>query len=305
MHRWACEKCKGETRGRHVQHCTSGCRISAGWIPSALPSRYNAHMTLTATSQNLAALCEPSAQNIAIRIVAETGSTNADLLAEAAQLAGPTLLWAESQTAGKGRAGRSWQSTAGSTLTFSLAWKFALPVQALAGLSLAVGVVVAETLASFGVTACLKWPNDVLKDGDKLAGILIETAVDKSDRSAIWTIIGIGINLSHAQQLSEHLGRSVADAPELVAQRVPLMAALLNRFSVALPEFEENGFKAFAAAWNTLDAYAGCSVNILDQGKILHSGTAAGVDDAGRLLLDIADGRIAIVAGDVSLRITE
>ena len=180
-----------------------------------------------------------------------------------------------------------------------------MPVQALAGLSLAVGVVVAETLASFGVTARLKWPNDVLKDGDKLAGILIETAVDKSDRSAIWAIIGIGINLAHAEQLSEQLGRVVADAPELVAQRVPLMAALLNRFSVALPEFEQNGFAAFAAAWNALDAYAGCSVNILDQGKALHGGTAAGVDDAGHLLLDTAQGRIAIVAGDVSLRVTK
>lgn len=262
-------------------------------------------MTLTAASQNLAALCEPSAQHIAIHMVAETGSTNADLLADVARLDGPTLLWAESQTAGKGRAGRSWQSAAGSTLTFSLAWKFSLPVQALAGLSLAVGVVVAEVLASFGVTAHLKWPNDVLKDGDKLAGILIETATDKTDRSAIWTIIGVGINLAHAQQLSRQIGRTVADAPELLTQREQLMAALLNRFSIALPAFERNGFKAFATAWNALDAYAGKAVNILDQGKILYQGHAAGADEEGRLLLATAQGPRAIVAGDVSLRITE
>ena len=259
-------------------------------------------MTLIAT---LKSWCASSAQNIAIRIVAETGSTNADLLAEVAQLDGPTLLWAESQTAGKGRAGRSWQSAAGSALTFSLAWRFVLPVQALVGLSLAVGVVVTEALAEFGVEARLKWPNDILKEGDKLAGILIETAMDKSDRSAIWTVIGIGINLAQAQQLSEQLGRSVADAPELIAQREQLMASLLNRFSVALPEFEQNGFAAFSSAWNALDAYAGCSVNILDQGKIQHSGTAVGVDDSGHLLLDTVQGRIAIVAGDVSLRIIE
>ncbi len=259
-------------------------------------------MTLTATLKNL---CDPSAQHIDIRIVAETGSTNADLLADVAQLAGPTLLWAESQTAGKGRAGRNWQSSPGATLTFSLAWKFVLPVQALAGLSLAVGVVVAEALTEFGVAARLKWPNDVLKEGDKLAGILIETAADKSDRSAIWTIIGIGINLAQAQQLSEQLGRSVADAPELVAQREQLMATLLNRFSIALPMFERSGFAAFASAWNVLDAYAGRSVNILDQGNILQSGISAGVDETGRLLLDTAQGRMAIVAGDVSLRIME
>ncbi len=260
-------------------------------------------MTLTTSAQNLTALCTPDAQHIAIRIVAETGSTNADLLAEVARLDGPALLWAESQTAGKGRAGRSWHSSAGATLTFSLAWKFSLPLQALAGLSLAIGVVVAETLASFGVEARLKWPNDVLKDGDKLAGILIETAMDKTDRSSIWTVIGIGINLAQASQLSQQIGRAVAEAPELLAQRELVMAALLNRFSIALPAFAQNGFKEFAAAWNALDAYAGRTVNILDQGKILYGGAAAGVDDSGHLLLNTAQGRIAIVAGDVSLRV--
>jgi len=262
-------------------------------------------MTFIATLPKLTALCEPHAQNIAIRLVAQTGSTNADLLADVAQLDGPTLLWAESQTAGKGRAGRSWQSAAGSTLTFSLAWKFALPVQSLAGLSLVVGVVVAETLASLGVNTRLKWPNDVLRDGDKLAGILLETALDKNDRACIWTIIGIGINLAQAEQLSEKIGRTVADAPELAAQREQVMAALLNRFSVALPNFERHGFNAFTGAWNKLDAYAGCSVNILDQGKILHSGTACGVDESGCLLLKTAAGQIAIAVGDVSLRINE
>lgn len=262
-------------------------------------------MTLTAASQNLAALCEPGAQNIAIRLVAETGSTNADLLTDIAHLAGPTLLWAESQTAGKGRAGRNWHSVAGSALTFSLAWKFTLPIQALAGLSLAVGVVVVETLLEFGIAARLKWPNDVLKNGDKLAGILVETALDKNDRSAIWAVMGVGINLAQAEQLNVQIGRRVADAPALLAQREQLMAALLNGFARALPIFEKNGFTAFAGSWNKLDAYAGCAVNIQDQGKILHSGKAAGVDQAGQLLLDTAQGRIAIVAGDVSLRVIE
>lgn len=251
------------------------------------------------------ALCGPHAQDITIRIVAETGSTNADLLADVSQLDAPALLWAEKQTAGKGRAGRNWHSPAGATLTFSLAWKFALPLQALAGLSLAVGVVVAQTLASFGIDARLKWPNDVLKDGNKLAGILIETAVDKTDRRSVWAIMGVGINMTDAQALSEHIGRAVADASALVVEREQLMAALLNAFSNALPAFEQHGFKVFAAAWNTLDAYAGKPVNILDQGKILQCGNAAGVDDAGCLLLDTAQGRVAVVAGDVSLRIRE
>lgn len=262
-------------------------------------------MIFTTEEKVLRALCEPSAQAIDIRFVAETGSTNADLLAEIGHLDGPTLLWAESQTAGRGRAGRHWYSTAGSTLTFSLAWKFAMPMQALAGLSLAVGVVVVETLSEFEITARLKWPNDVLKDGDKLAGILVETALDKIDHSSIWAVIGVGINLSQAPQLSAKIGRKVADAPELLAQREKLMAALLNNFSKALPIFEKNGFTAFAASWNKLDAYAGRAVNIQDQGKTLHSGKSIGVDQGGQLILDTATGRVAIVAGDVSLRITE
>lgn len=255
------------------------------------------------TVPQLAALCGSEVQNMTLRIVTETGSTNADLLAETTQLQGPTLLWAGVQTAGKGRAGRRWHSAADATLTFSLAWKFALPVQALAGLSLAVGVTVVETLISFGVDAQLKWPNDVLRNGNKLAGILIETAMDKTDRQSIWAIIGVGINLADARNLSAQIGRTVADASGL--ERVRLMAALLDAFSKALPLFEQQGFKAFAPAWNALDAYAGQAVNILDQEKILQHGDAAGVDEAGRLLLDTAQGRIAISAGDVSLRIRE
>lgn len=260
---------------------------------------------MTATPQNLGALCEGRAQNITILRVAETGSTNADLLADVAHLTAPTLLWAELQTAGKGRAGRNWQSVAGSTLTFSLAWKFNLPVHALVGLSLAVGVVVVEALQDFGVDARLKWPNDVLKNGDKLAGILLETAQDKTDKSSIWAVIGVGVNLAQAPQLSVQLGRKVADAPTLLAQREQLMVALINGFARDLPIFEKNGFTAFAGTWNKFDAYAGCAVSIQDQGNILHSGIAAGVDQAGQLLLDTEQGRIAIIAGDVSLRVIE
>lgn len=281
------------------------------------PSRYNAQMNeqtngysdplaaLALSRERLMALCDARARHIAIRVVNETGSTNADLLAEVSQLNTPTLLWAHSQTAGRGRAGRNWHAPADATLTFSLAWKFGLPLQALAGLPLAVGVVVAETLTSLGIDARLKWPNDVLRDGNKLAGILIETAVDKTERCSVWAIMGVGINLTGAQELSEHLGRPVADASELTMERERLMAALLNAFCLALPLFELHGFKAFVAAWNALDAYAGKPVNILDQGNILHCGNAVGVDAAGCLLLDTAQGRKAIVAGDVSLRIRE
>lgn len=238
--------------------------------------------------------------------MAETGSTNADLLARLDRLASPVLLVASMQTAGRGRAGRAWHSAPEATLTFSLAWRFGRPLQTLTGLPLAVGVALAETLASFDVEARLKWPNDVLKDGGKLAGILIETAAVGSARSGgIWAVVGIGLNLAMPARLAAQIGRPGAAMATLPIDRNRLMAALLNGLSAMLAEFDGAGFAAFAARWNRLHAYAGRQVVILDGGQALHQGIAAGVDDSGRLLLDTAKGRIAIVAGDVSLRAVE
>jgi BirA family biotin operon repressor/biotin-[acetyl-CoA-carboxylase] ligase len=253
---------------------------------------------------NGAAIAALSSAGIAVEVVLETGSTNADLLARAPLLQAPLLLIAENQTAGRGRAGRSWLSSAAGSLTFSLAWKFEHGPQQLAGLPLAVGVALAETLARLGVQVQLKWPNDLLKDGDKLAGILIET--QRAADSATWAIIGIGLNLAMPDELEQRIGRPVAALPWLAQMdRDTLMAALLDGLAAALREFAHGGFAPFAARWNLLHAWQGASVNIVDRGAVLHEGVAAGVDDAGRLLLDGAGGRSAIVAGDVSLRVKE
>lgn len=256
--------------------------------------------------ERIATLCRETAQQVAIEIVAETGSTNADLLARVDRLSVPTLLAAEWQTAGRGRSGRMWLSAPGESLTFSLAWKFKRPVQDLIGLPLAVGVVIAEVLTQFHVEVQLKWPNDVLKDGKKLAGILIETGAAKSQSNdEIWAVIGIGLNIAVPEKLAAQIGRSVADAPALQLDRNAVLAALLNGLSEALVLFEPQGFHAFMARWNLLHAYAGQAVVILDHGRVLHEGIAAGVDHIGRLLLDTANGRITVMAGDVSLRMQE
>ena len=242
-----------------------------------------------------------SRSGVAVEVVRETGSTNADLLARAPHLAAPVLLVAEHQTAGRGRAGRSWLSEPGHSLTFSLAWRFADGLRGLAGLPLAIGVALAETLGRLGQPVQLKWPNDVLKDGDKLAGILVETQA--APDGAAWTIVGIGVNLVMPDALEEKIGRAAAAMPWLARMdRDELMAALLDGLADALSLFARAGFAAFAARWNMLHAWQGRPVVILDRGETLHEGLAAGVDDTGRLLLDTAFGRIAIVAGDVSLR---
>jgi len=269
------------------------------------PLGYNAHMHVLPDSERVAALAHPAARDVAIEIVAETGSTNADLLARTATLAQPTLRWALHQTAGKGRAGRTWLAPENGALTFSLAWKLALPLQALTGLSLAVGCVLSKQMNTFDIPARLKWPNDILRDGAKLAGILIETAVDRHDRNAVWVVIGIGVNLARSSELSHELGHAVADASDVERDSEQWMGALLGGLATMLVQFEREGFASFVAQWNALDAYAGQDVKIMDQGRVLHQGCAAGVDAEGRLLLDTADGQIAIVAGDVSLRMAE
>lgn len=243
-----------------------------------------------------------SRSGVAVEVVHETGSTNADLLARAASLTEPLLLVAENQTAGRGRAGRSWLSSPEASLTFSLAWRFEGGPQALIGLPLAIGVALAETLAGLGVQVQLKWPNDVLKDGDKLAGILVET--QSAPGGGIWAVTGIGLNLLMPDDMEARLGRSAAGVPWLARmERDALMAALLDGLAAALREFAVRGFAAFSARWNLRHAWQGETVVLLDAGKVVQEGLAAGVDDSGRLLLDTADGRVPVLAGDVSLRV--
>lgn len=252
-------------------------------------------------AQRIAAL---SHAGLLVEVVPQTGSTNADLLARAAQLTESVLLVAEHQSAGRGRAGRSWLSSSDNSLTFSLAWKFDGGLQQLSGLPLAVGVALGDALGQLGVQVQLKWPNDVLKDGDKLAGILIET--QSAPGGGTWAVIGIGLNLLMPDEVEALLGRSAAGAPWLARMdRDVLVAALLDALAGTLRLFACQGFAAFSARWNLRHAWQGRQVVILDNGQVLQEGLAAGVDDTGRLLLDTAEGRTAVLAGDVSLRLSE
>src|SRR6266850_4733723 len=150
---------------------------------------------------------------IEVRMVERCGSTNAVLLAEGKP---DVLLAAQVQTAGRGRRGRRWYSARGAGVTFSLSAVIRRPARELAGLSLVAGVAAARALRALGVAqAALKWPNDLVVDGAKLGGILVETR--SNGGGATRAVVGVGINLRGAAELGTRLRRRVAALEQFIA----------------------------------------------------------------------------------------
>lgn len=253
---------------------------------------------------------------------ASTGSTNADLCAALRGAHAPlldTLPWlhgAHLQTAGKGRAGRSWANQPGQCLMFSVALPAMIPIASLMGLPPALGV--AATLALRGVVNAthahrltLKWPNDILWDDAKLAGILIET-VKHPDRPHPIVVAGIGLNLSGASALGAEIGRLIADwsqaclasdhtDPQSLNGAV-LVRTIAQAWQHAITAFAEGGFGAFRQAFDNMDALAGHDVAVIDQGRVLMEGVAEGCDTTGRLMVLTRQGCEPVMVGDVSVR---
>lgn len=211
---------------------------------------------------------------------------------------------AEHQTAGRGRRGRNWVTPYGANLALSLAWRFDLPLPALGGLSLAVGVVLAETLQQLGLIGHqLKWPNDLHVDGRKLAGILVEAFGEAQGPTL--AVIGIGVNL---RQLDESAARNV-DQPwiDLTAlglgelSRNLLAARLLDRLGLACESYGNAGFPQFLDRWEAFDGYRGREVKLVSASRSLQ-GRYLGIDPSGALLLEQGGRPQAFHAGEVSLR---
>jgi BirA family biotin operon repressor/biotin-[acetyl-CoA-carboxylase] ligase len=254
-------------------------------------------------AKRIAGRCAATRHGLAVEVVAVTGSTNADLRLRADQLRAPVLLAAEQQTAGRGRAGRRWLSAPEDSLCFSLAWRFPGSVARLAGLPLAVGVVLADTLRSRGHPVTLKWPNDLLLEGDKLGGILVETTAARPDcdAPALWAVIGVGLNVRANRERDHGMAAPVAALGEGI-DRNELLAVLADALAEALTLFDAQGLAPFIDRWQRWHAFAGLPVMIVEQGQRLHEGIARGIDAYGCLLLDTASGTVAVAAGDLSLR---
>jgi len=237
----------------------------------------------------------PLLPGFTVEILPEIDSSNSELMRRArAGRAEPVLLVAERQTAGRGRLGRSWQSAPGDSLTFSLGLPLA-PAE-WSGLSLAVGVSVAESLHP---ALRLKWPNDLWLADRKLGGILIETAsFGEGGGGARYAVIGIGLNIAlpPAEGLSTPPAALRECLPDADAPGVLLrIAAPLVRDVQA---FAQAGFGAFHARFDARDSLRDRTV-VLGDGT---SGTAHGVSEDGSLLVHTAAGLQRVASSEVSAR---
>jgi BirA family transcriptional regulator, biotin operon repressor / biotin---[acetyl-CoA-carboxylase] ligase len=218
------------------------------------------------------------------------------------------LCLAELQNAGRGRRGRSWLAPFGSGICMSVGWQFAVPPPAFSALSLAVGVATVTALRQIGAQDVqLKWPNDLLWNGRKLGGILIEMRGESTGPAHV--IIGIGINIhmpaSVRLTLAEQQAALIADVHEILRDRMPtrniIIAAIMSELVPMLRTFADHGFEPLRAQWEALDAFANAPVKVIS-GSQTTSGIERGVADDGSLLVEV-DGEVRkFVSGEVSMR---
>jgi BirA family transcriptional regulator, biotin operon repressor / biotin---[acetyl-CoA-carboxylase] ligase len=241
-----------------------------------------------------------------LQILEEVKSTNTYLM-QNKNSAHATCVAAHMQTNGKGRRGRTWVSQLGASLTFSLLWRFQCGAAALSGLSLAVGVALIRALNSLGVNdAQLKWPNDVLIEGKKLAGILIELQGDLEGPSA--AVIGVGFNLNLPKNVLASIDQPAIDlvsampTNESEIDQNILLGTLLKHLADVLSGFEAQGFIGLRDEWLRYHAYQNKPVRmLLPNGTDVH-GVVQGVADDGILLVETALGLQRFSAGEISLR---
>jgi len=238
-----------------------------------------------------------------LQIDDETASTQALALAQPAPVHGCALWLAERQTAGQGQRGRPGSRPAGGGLAMGLCGRFHGGLPRLSGLSLAVGVSVADSLHRLGYDAVgVKWPNDLVAGGRKLGGILIQLRAGQGGSDAV---IGLGLNVRMPVDAGNAIDQPWCDLAMLRAAALPrrtdLAAAIIDDLVQALAIFDADGLPPFLARWRDFDALAGRRVRVIEA-NATHEGVAAGITDAGALRVAYPDGERIHHSGDVSLR---
>jgi BirA family biotin operon repressor/biotin-[acetyl-CoA-carboxylase] ligase len=237
---------------------------------------------------------ECSERLVSLEIFDVIDSTNSYLLQM--KNASGRVCFAEQQMQGRGRRGRSWYSPAGANIYFSLAWDFS--EKNISNLSLAVAVMVAAALKKYGILAGiqLKWPNDILFQGRKLAGILLERTGDT-------VVIGIGLNVFLSQEMKTEM--HAIDLTEITGkliERNRLAGLLVNELLLKLPVFSATGLQEFLQDWRERDALIHKQIVVHALEKISY-GEMRGINDVGELLLlDEQNNLQQISHGEVTVR---
>jgi BirA family biotin operon repressor/biotin-[acetyl-CoA-carboxylase] ligase len=259
---------------------------------------------------------------VRVEVVETSPSTNAELVAavrsDPAAWPAPSALIAEHQTAGKGRAGRAWETPPRAGLTVSVLLRPLVPAEALGWLPLLAGLAVVRTVSDGGVTAAVKWPNDVLLPAvdavpglgpyRKVAGILAEVVPEApaADRAAPGVVLGIGLNVSQsADELPVPTATSLALAGYPRPDRTDVLVRLLGEVHAVVRRWEKAGGDAAAAG--LLDEYTAVSSTLgtrvraeLAGGADTLEGVAVGLDESGALVVRLESGEErTVTAGDV------
>lgn len=256
--------------------------------------------------------------------IGSTGSTNADLLSipHQGQARAAALRWAGYQQAGRGRRGRRWVSQPGDALTFSIALERLIderatkPVVMPAAFSLVAGLMVARSLETSPLTSSkptLKWPNDVLLNGSKVAGILVEVS---QSRPVQRLVVGIGLNLRppRAQQMVDGPVHALAPVGLLdiqpdgsvgtcsPAQAAALVTEIALQIRQAHEVFFNQGLAPFIDDWLAHHAYHQQSVRLSDAENLVAEGVCTGIALDGAILIQVPEGQRSFAIGELSAR---
>lgn len=253
----------------------------------------------------LEGLAEEFRELISLQVLDEIDSTNAEILRQiAAGVTGLPVTIADGQTLGRGRRGRPWRSPLGENLYLSIGLTFHGGFAALDGLSLVLGVAVAETLEKLGVPGVrLKWPNDIFLPEGKLGGVLVELQGELQE-GVVRVVAGIGINvhMNRADDVDQPWASLALRCPDGTWERNQIASALIRSLLETSAVFSEKGFGAFRDSWQSRDLFEGQRV-VARGGEV--SGVGCGIDGQGNYLVRGEDGVVAIRAGEVSLRVVQ
>jgi BirA family transcriptional regulator, biotin operon repressor / biotin---[acetyl-CoA-carboxylase] ligase len=240
-----------------------------------------------------------------IHISESIDSTNAEALRLiAAGHSAPFLVLAERQSAGRGRRGRKWVSPFAQNIYYSLVLRMEGGLRQLEGLSLAVGLAVMQALRDFGVDrAGLKWPNDVLVDGKKIAGILLELVGDPADICHVVLGIGINVNMQDVTGVDQQWTSVQLEVGGAVNRNI-LIAQLGMQLQRYLKSHQEFGFVALQEEWELNHLWQGRSVTLVAGVNQIH-GHVLGIDSQGALRLSVAGVEKTYSGGELSLRLRD